>query len=88
MQDTGIFGAIRKNDLRAMNELAREMNMLELQDDAGRTPLINAVVAGQSDLLRLLISLGANCNAKDKDGFTALTLRSVELCSIALALDE
>ena len=57
------------------NELVREaVNELgiEVKDTYGRTPLINAAFYGNMDLLKWLISEGADVNARDKKGYAAL----------------
>lgn len=41
-------------------------------DEEGWTPLISAVSAGHEQVLQLLLSLGANANAKTSTGLTAL----------------
>lgn len=44
----------------------------EIPDDDGATPLIAAALTGHADVLELLLSHGANANAHDKKGQTAL----------------
>jgi uncharacterized protein len=72
MKDHEIFNAINKNDLMSIAELTKDRAVLEVRDRAGRTPLINAALDGKIELLNLLLSLGGDCNAVDKTGFTAL----------------
>jgi len=47
---------------------------IETRDTAGRTPLILAAIARNSDMLRLLIARHADVNAKDASGNTAVTI--------------
>lgn len=45
---------------------------LEVADDHGRTPLMIAAQAGDEETLRMLLALGANVHARDKEGYSAL----------------
>ena len=45
---------------------------VNIADLSGRTPIFYAVEQGQTDTLRNLLSLGADVNAKDNNGVTAL----------------
>lgn len=47
---------------------------LEVEDDQGRTPFINAVLLRHDNLYQRLLKLGANINAQDNEGRTALYL--------------
>lgn len=42
--------------------------LINLQDDRGHTPLINAVIAENNSMVKTLIKLGANVNLTNKDG--------------------
>lgn len=52
--------------------------LLQAQDYDGWTPLHTASFFGRSDIVRLLISKGANANAMDKSGETPLHLVAAE----------
>lgn len=45
--------------------------VINIQDDRGHTPLINAVIAENNSMVKTLIKLGANVNMKNKDGNTS-----------------
>ena len=45
--------------------------LINIQDDRGHTPLINAVIAENNSMVKTLIKLGANVNMKNKDGNTS-----------------
>jgi ankyrin repeat protein len=47
---------------------------LERTDEAGRTPLLKAVSAGDSQVVRTLLALGADVQAQDADGTSAVHL--------------
>jgi ankyrin repeat protein len=46
--------------------------LINIQDDRGHTPLINAVIAENNSMVKTLIKLGANVNLKNKDGNTSV----------------
>jgi len=46
--------------------------LVNMQDDRGHTPLINAVIAENNSMVKTLIKLGANVNLKNKDGNTSV----------------
>lgn len=45
---------------------------LEVADDHGRTPLMMAAQTGDEETLRMLLALGANVHARDKEGYSVL----------------
>jgi hypothetical protein len=62
---------------------------INITDGYGRTPLINCVLNGDSDLVSWLIDQGADVNLQDKAGYSALHFagqeRAVEIASILLS---
>lgn len=67
-----LFAAISKNDPATIARYAREGFSVDVQDADGRTPLMHAVLDGRCGLVKLLIELGADLNAQDGNGFSAL----------------
>jgi ankyrin repeat protein len=66
--NTANFAAAH-GDLNALRDLLqRNPEKLEEQDELGFTPLVWAAQAGQEPAAELLLSLGANPNAKNKGG--------------------
>merc|ERR1712080_67742 len=65
------------NALRSLH-LALGHDILNSQSDDGRTPLHEAADAGNGPMVRYLLAHGANRDAKDKEGFTALALAERE----------
>jgi hypothetical protein len=51
---------------------------LETVDDGGKTYLMLAAVAGATDLVKFILSKGANRNAQDEDGFSACMLAAYQ----------
>lgn len=66
-----IFDAIRAGDLGAVERMAGA-SAVNLADSAGATPLMLAARLGRCDIAALLIERGADVNAADERGYTAL----------------
>uniref|UniRef100_T1JUE7 Uncharacterized protein n=2 Tax=Tetranychus urticae TaxID=32264 RepID=T1JUE7_TETUR len=64
--------SVKNGDLEQVKELIKthKININEQID--GRTPVIYAADYGQREILEYLIIIGANVNATDKHGITAL----------------
>ncbi len=66
-----LFQAIRNGDLGVIRS-ARSTGMLEARDSRGATPLMYAAAFGSIDAIKMLIEAGADVNAKNNFGATAL----------------
>jgi ankyrin repeat protein len=69
----GLFAAAQARDVAAINAFADGRFDLDTKDDTdGRTVLISAAARGQLEVVQALLARGANVNAKDITGRTAL----------------
>jgi ankyrin repeat protein len=66
------YAAIRANDLARLGAILKEGVSANTADERGLTPLMYAAVAGSADAMRVLIDAGADVNAKNAFGSTAL----------------
>ncbi len=67
------FQAIDRDDIKAVRSMLDQGRDASAKNDFGITPLMEAAAAGSGDIVRLLVSKGADVNAQDKDtGMTAL----------------
>lgn len=68
----GIFAHIRNGDTRAIAAALAERSVLEARDEAGNTPLIQAAFYLDAAQLELFLERGADPNAANRAGATAL----------------
>jgi Ankyrin repeats (3 copies) len=65
------YGAIRDNNLNAVESLAKSGSVNE-KDKRGSTPLMHAAAFGSIEAMRILLVHGADVNARNDFGATAL----------------
>jgi ankyrin repeat protein len=69
---TDLFEAVRNNNLEALRTAVAENANLEPRSSRGVTPLMHAAAFGSPQAVKILIDAGADVNAKDGFGATAL----------------
>lgn len=67
-----IFDAAQSNNIDSFKEFIKTNAHVNLQDQAGRTPLYIAAACGNSDTINVLIAAGALIDLPDKNGLTPL----------------
>jgi ankyrin repeat protein len=74
--DTPLLRAIQANDLAGVGYLIAHDADVNLESDDGTdtTPLMAASIAGNSNIIRLLLQHGASIDKQDSEGDTALML--------------
>ena len=70
--DIALLAASGKGDNAKVSELLGQGANVNVQNDAGSTPLIEAVYNNHIETVKLLLEKGADPNARKKDGATAL----------------
>ena len=70
--------AMRASPDELLENVKNRPDLLEDVDRCGHTPLICAAAAGKRENLKILLDAGANIEAKDKDGWTALMNAATE----------
>src|SRR5690349_5727706 len=81
------YAAIRTNDLARLRALAKD-GLRDVKDRRGITPLMYAAAVGSIDAMRLLIDAGADVNARNDVGSTALMWSATELAKVELLLNH
>lgn len=69
-----LFAAIRAADTESVAQILLDRFLVNTTDHHGATPLMHAALYADVALVRLLIGRGADVNAADKSGTTALML--------------
>lgn len=88
-QDTAkLYSAIRDNNLAQLKSLLSEKTAANTADERGQTPLMYAALTGSVEAMRLLIDRGADVNAQNAYGSTALMWSLAEPAKVRLLLDH
>jgi ankyrin repeat protein len=83
-----IYSAIRENNLVQLKSVLDGSGSANLADDRGITPLMYAAEIGSLDAMRLLIDRGADVNARNAFGSTALMWSVADPNRVRLLLDH
>lgn len=83
-----IYQAIRTNDLARLKTLVATRADANVADQSGETPLMSAAAAGSIDAMQLLVDRGADVNAQNAFGSTALIWSVTDLAKTRLLLDR
>jgi ankyrin repeat protein len=68
----GILNYVRKGQIHKIREFTESGATLEVKDDWGYTPLMEAIITNSSEIVKMLIRAGADVNAHDDTGNTPL----------------
>ncbi len=83
-----LFAAIRAGDHKAAARLLEKPALAAARDRHGSTPLIQAALYSDAEMVRLLIERKADVNAANKDGVTALMLGAGDLEKVRLLVKQ
>jgi ankyrin repeat protein len=88
-QDSDSFySVIRENNLAQLKALLRQTSNIAVADSRGITPLMYAAETGSLDAMRLLLDSGADVNAQNAFGSTALMWSASDPAKVRLLLDH
>jgi ankyrin repeat protein len=82
------YSVIRENNLPELKALVGQKSAATVADSRGITPLMYAAEIGSLDAMRLLIDLGADVNAQNAFGSTALMWSVSDPAKVRLLLDH
>lgn len=82
------YGLIRSNDLNGLRALVRGGADVNVRDSHEETPLMYAAVVGSAEAMEFLISQGADLNAQNRFGSTALIWSATDLAKVRLLVEH
>jgi ankyrin repeat protein len=82
------YTAIRANDLTRLAAMLNERADPNVKDARGVTPLMQAAIVGSPDAMKLLLDNGADPNAANNSGSTALMFSVTDMRKVRLLLDR
>jgi ankyrin repeat protein len=82
------YSVIRENNLAQLKAILAQTGSANVADDRGITPLMYAAEIGSLDAMRLLIDRGADVNAQNAFGATALIWSVSDPARVRLLLDH
>jgi ankyrin repeat protein len=85
---TRLMNALRTNDVQTFRSMAAESNIGSLKGPGGSTPLMFAVLYGDSAAVKRLLEGGADPNVKNEAGATALMWAVNDLGKTRLLVDK
>jgi ankyrin repeat protein len=86
--DGGVYDAIRSDDLPRLQALVGTREAASAPGPFGHTPLMNAAIAGSAAAMAFLIDKGADVNAQNAFGTTALTMSATDAAKVRLLLEH
>src|SRR6266545_5073612 len=81
------YHAIRQDDLPRLRSMAATKAGANAADDRGTTPLMHAAAIGSGESVKLLLKAGANVNARNGLGVTALIFGAMDPVKVKLLVD-
>jgi ankyrin repeat protein len=82
------YQAIRGNDLARLKTLVGTRDDANARGPLGSTPLMDAAVAGSVEAMAFLLDKGAEVDAQNPFGTTALMMSATQIDKVALLLDR
>ena len=83
-----LYQAIRTNDVARLKTLVSSRDAANAPGAFGSTPLMDAAAAGSADAMAVLIDRGADVNAQNAFGTTALVMSATQINKVRLLLDH
>lgn len=83
-----IYAALRTNALARLRSLVRSSSDANVRDEQGNTPLIDAAAVGSVAAVRFLLDSGAEVNAQNNAGLSALMMAATDLSKTRELLDR
>lgn len=82
----GLFRAVRESDVRLLESLLRQSTPPDIRRDDGTTPLMMACLHATPQCVRILLEAGADPNAANESGVTAILWAAGDVEKLGLLL--
>ena len=83
-QSDEVYAAVRANDLARLRTLIASPADANARDEQGDAPLLYAAAVGSPEAMKLLLDKGADVNAQNAFGTTALMISAVDIAKVRL----
>ena len=83
-----LFTVIRNDDFKAVSEMLRDEGLIEARNQYGATPLMHAALYARAESVERLLTLGADVNARDNEGMTALMFAVADVRKVRMLIDK
>jgi len=87
-KQNSFYNAIRNNDLATLRRLMAQAGSAKTVDGRGTTPLMYAAALGSLDAMKVLVDAGANVNAANAFGATALMWCAGDLAKVRYLVEH
>jgi uncharacterized protein len=85
-RNPAVFETIRKGDTVSLRAMLSDKSLVNVRDTTAATPLMIAALDGEADSVKLLLENGADPNAQNAAGATALMWAVDDLAKVRLLL--
>ena len=83
-----VYAAVRANDLAGLRTLIASPADANARDEQGDVPLLYAAAVGSLETMKLLLDKGADVNAQNGFGTTALMISAVDIAKVRLLVER
>jgi len=87
-QSDDVYAAVRANDLARLRTLVASPADANARDEQGDAPLLYAAAVGSLEATKLLLDKGADVNAQNAFGTTALMIAAVDIAKVRLLVER
>jgi len=87
-QSDDVYAAVRANDLARLRTLIASPADANARDEQGDAPLLYAAAVGSIEAMKLLLDKGADVNAQNAFGTSALMISAVDIAKVRLLVER
>jgi ankyrin repeat protein len=87
-QSDDVYAAVRSNDLARVKTLVGSAAEANAKDEQGDSPLLYSAAVGSVDVMKYLLDKGADVNAQNPFGTTALMISATDIAKVRLLVER